>query len=163
MKKIAFILALICFSTQIQAQRLKADQIVGDWMSPEKDLIVHCYKDNDKYFGKVIWFKKYNNNARIDAVDDSGGVPESKWLNTIVMSNLVFDNDEWDDGRVFQLKTGKSYRAFVKMKNENTLRLTGYVLLPIFSESVTFTRLQEAEKMQTINLKTNLKTSLKTK
>nr|WP_299417031.1 DUF2147 domain-containing protein [uncultured Emticicia sp.] len=146
MKNIFLILIGLFYIANLQAQTPKADQILGDWISPDKDLIVRCYKENNHYFGKVIWFKKYNNDARIDAIDDSKGIPESKWLNTIVMNKFVFDKDEWTDGTIFQLKTGKSYSAFVKMKNENTLRLTGYILLPIFSESVTFTRYQDFKK-----------------
>lgn len=146
MKNIFLILIGLFYAVNLQAQALKADQILGDWISPDKDLIVRCYKENNHYSGKVIWFKKYNNDAKIDAIDDSKGIPESKWLNMTVMNNFVFDKDEWSDGTIFQLKTGKSYSAYVKMKNENTLRLTGYVLLPIFSESVTFTRHQDLKK-----------------
>ena len=142
---IILIIGLFCL-TNLQAQTVKADQIVGDWISPDKDLIVRCYKENNHYFGKVIWFKHYNNDAKINAIDDSKGVAESKWLNTLVMNNFVFDGDQWNDGTIFQLKTGKSYSALVKMKSENTLKLTGYVFLPIFSESVTFTRCQDLKK-----------------
>lgn len=156
MKNIILIIIGLFYITNLQAQT-KSDQILGDWISPDKDLIVHCYKENNKYFGKVVWFKKYNSDARIDAIDDSKGVPESKWLNSLVMNNFVYDGNEWNDGTIFQLKTGKSYSAFMKMKNENTLRLTGFIFLPIFSESVTFSRYQDLKKNLQLEASTNSK------
>ena len=153
MKSIIFLFFGIFSILNSNAQTSKADQILGDWISPEKDVIVHVYKEKEHYFGKIVWFKKYNNNVNIDAIDDSKGLIEEKWMNTIVMRDFVFADNEWTDGKIFQLKTGKTYDAFIRMKDANSLRLTGYIFLPIFSESVTFTKYQETQKLPTIELK----------
>ncbi|WP_435352893.1 DUF2147 domain-containing protein [Emticicia sp. SJ17W-69] len=146
MKHIILLVFLFLSILSVDAQTSKADQILGDWISSEKDVIVHIYKEKEYYFGKVIWFKNYDNDPKIDAIDDSKGLPEEQWLNTIVMRNFVFSENKWINGKIFMLKTGKTYDASVKMKDMNTLQLNGYVFLPIFRESAIFTRCHDVEK-----------------
>lgn len=146
MRKFVFLLLGVLGVLNVNAQISKADQILGDWISSEKDVIVHIYKDKEYYFGKVIWFKNYDHDPKIDAIDDSKGLPEDQWVNTIVMRKFVFADNKWINGKIFMLKTGKTYDASVKMKDINTLQLTGYAFLPIFRESAFFTRCQDAQK-----------------
>ena len=61
-------------------------------------------------------------------------------------AKIYFTDNKWVNGKIFMLKTGKTYDASVKMKDVNTLQLTGYAFLPIFRESAIFTRCQGAQK-----------------
>ncbi len=117
------------------------DQIIGNWISPDKDVIVNCYKVGDQYFGKVVWFKKY--------YDDKHGknptVPEDQWINSVVMKHFVFKDNEWKDGEIYDLNSGKSYSSFIEMDEVNSLKVTGYIWLSIFGETTVFNRYLEAK------------------
>ena len=89
MKYITLLIFLVLSILSADAQMSKADQILGDWISSENDVMVHIYKEKEYYFGKVIWFKNYDNDAKIDAIDDSKGLPEEQWVNTIVMRKFI--------------------------------------------------------------------------
>ena len=130
-----FISTLFLCSILLWGQTYKGDDILGYWMSPKKDLLIKVYKESNKYYGKVIWFFKY---AKTD--ENPNGVPEEQWLNTVVMKHFVFEKNEWNHGEIHNLKTGKKYSAYIQLKNQNTLKLVGYIFLPIFSESVLFTK-----------------------
>ncbi len=112
------------------------DQIIGDWISPQNDLIVRCYKSNEQYHAKVIWFKEYFDNT----ADDPNGVPEKQWLGARVMSNFKYKEKEWVDGEIWNLKNGKKYSAYIKMPSPNKIQVVGYVFIRFFSESTEFTR-----------------------
>jgi uncharacterized protein (DUF2147 family) len=136
MKKL--LVLTICFFvvSAVKCQVTSADQILGDWISPEKDLIVRCYKENNLYYSKVVWFKRYYD----DSPDDPNGLPEDKWLNSVIMNSFSYANNEWADGEIYNLKNGKKYSAYIKLNNENKLKVVGYVFFRMFSESVFFTR-----------------------
>jgi uncharacterized protein (DUF2147 family) len=137
-----FILIIGVFCTILaKAQTYNPDDIIGDWISPKKDLIVRCFKINNLYYGKVIWFYKYYDTEPIDP----NGKPENQWLNTMVMSNFSFSNREWVGGEIYQLKTGKTYNAYIQFTYANTLSVTGYVFWRIFSETTVFNRYQESK------------------
>lgn len=113
-----------------------ADQILGDWISLEEDLIVRCYKSNSNYCAKVIWFKEYHDNT----ADDPNGVPESQWNGSKVMYGFIYINKEWVNGEIWNLKNGKKYSAYIKMPDLNTLEVVGYRYFRFFSESIQFKR-----------------------
>lgn len=138
-----FAILAICFfhSLPIRPQTTQADQIIGNWISPKKDLIVHCYKQDNLYYGKVIWFYKYYP-ARLG---NSSGLKESEWINAIVMSKFFFSDNEWQGGEIYEIKTGKTYDANIKLIDVNTLVVTGYAYWRIFSETTVFTRCKESK------------------
>lgn len=131
-------LSFFCLPT-LRSQTYKADQIIGYWMSPKKDLIVQCYKFNNLYYGKVVWFYKYYSNEPFN----QNGMPEEKWVNTIVMNKFSFLDNEWTGGEIYDLKSGKTYSAYISMYNSNSIKVTGYILFRFLSQSVIFTRYRE--------------------
>lgn len=137
--KRSFIITLLFVLTGFfsSAKNPEADKVIGMWISPEKDCIVNCYKVNDKYYGKVVWFKRYHDES---TPDDPNGVNEDTWMNTVVMKDFIFDEDEWNDGQIYDLKSGKKYSAYITLVNENQLHVTGYILFRFLCKSTDFTR-----------------------
>ncbi|MEO6901671.1 MAG: DUF2147 domain-containing protein [Bacteroidia bacterium] len=139
MRPLLFIILTVLFSIAFKSDNKQADQIIGDWISPKRDLIIHCYKENNLYYGKVVWFYKYYPTQP----DDPNGVPEKQWVNSIVMNNFFFSDNEWSGGEIHNIKNGKKYDAYIQLINENSLKVTGYVFLRIFSETTMFSRYKE--------------------
>jgi uncharacterized protein (DUF2147 family) len=54
-----------------------------------------------------------------------------------------FRNDDpgkWSDGSIYSPREGKTYSASIKLRDDGTLKLRGYVLLPLFGKSQVWTR-----------------------
>jgi uncharacterized protein (DUF2147 family) len=141
MNKLFLFLVFSCFSVNIYSQSNEADMILGDWISPKNDVIVQCYKKNNMYYGKIVWFKKYYYNLKYDP----NAVPERNWLNIDVISKFKYKDNEWSDGQIFALKKGKTYEGFIKMKDINTMEVTGFAYIRMLSETLYFTRYLEKE------------------
>lgn len=140
MKFFGFIL-LLFIVTKSNAQTAKADDIIGNWITPEKDLIVNCYKVHDKYFGKIVWYKHYG-----DAMaNDKYSVPQAQWINYVVMKNFVFENNQWDSGEIIEIKKGKNYDAYIKKGSANALVVTGYFMFKFLNEVQYFNRYDEVQ------------------
>ncbi len=122
------------------SQTIKADDILGNWITPEKDLIVNCYKVNNKYFGKIVWYKRYGN----ELPDEVYSVPQTKWINYTVMKNFVFSDNTWIDGNIIEIKKGKSYDAYIKKGSKNALVVTGYFMFKFLNQVQYFNRYEES-------------------
>jgi len=123
------------------SQTIKADDILGNWITPEKDLIVNCYKVNNKYFGKIVWYKRYGN----ELPDEVYSVPQTKWINYTVMKNFVFSDNTWIDGNIIEIKKGKSYDAYIKKGSKNALVVTGYFMFKFLNQVQYFNRYEESQ------------------
>jgi sterol desaturase/sphingolipid hydroxylase (fatty acid hydroxylase superfamily)/uncharacterized protein (DUF2147 family) len=123
------------------AQASNPDFLLGNWISPEKDLIINCYKCNNKYFGKVVWFKKYE--GKIE--DNANGIQESTWLNTVVVKDLTYCNGKWINGTIHDLKSDKTYDAVIKPRTNNSIDIRGYIYFQLFGRTITFYRYEEKQ------------------
>lgn len=129
-----FLLIHIC---QASLAQTNANAIVGDWITSERNAIIRCYKDGNRYFGKVLWydaFKEEEEGHPIDPADNT------RFLNTICMKDFVFDKDEWSGGRIIDAYHRKSYSAFARFNDKQQLEVTGYILFRWLSQTMTLER-----------------------
>lgn len=117
------------------------DLIVGDWLSDDEHLIVQCYKKNNHYYGKIVWFKKYYYHLK----HDPNAVPERKWMNTQVIGKFRFENGEWIDGEIYDLKSGKTFEGYIVAHSRNRMHVKGFKYLRILGQSMGFTRYTKNE------------------
>lgn len=133
-------------TTPIFAQ---ADKILGIWYNEPKDAKIEVYKKGDLYFGKIIWLK---NNA-----NDMGGSPRQDLKNPdpkkqqrpIVGINIVTDlkwdseDEEWNDGEIYDPRSGNTYSVYAQLESENKLFLKGYIGFSLIGRSTYWTRISE--------------------
>lgn len=114
-----------------------ADKIKGYWMSPQKDLIVKCYKGTDgKYHGTLAWFKVYKSDHSPKSCD----IPQTEWVGKTVLSQFTYSKKEWSGGRIIDIKKCNNYDAYIQMQADGTLKATGFIVFRWLSESITFTK-----------------------
>ena len=56
------------------------------------------------------------------------------------MRGFRAEGGRWVEGRVYNPRDGKTYRARFEMADADTLVMRGFVLLPVFGDSVTWIR-----------------------
>ncbi|RFS16937.1 DUF2147 domain-containing protein [Emticicia sp. C21] len=116
-----------------------ANDIVGMWLNPEKNTKLQIYKSGDKYMGKIIWLKEpYLADGKTLKKDKSG---TKTILNLILLSNFVFDSDEWVDGSIYDPTSGKNYSGKITIEG-NILKLKGYIGSPLLGKTVNWTKAQ---------------------
>jgi uncharacterized protein (DUF2147 family) len=125
--------------------QIQTDAIVGTWLSEAKDLKVEVYKQQNQYFGKLVWFYCQPNTPLMDSYKDKSN-PDMKlrnrsWLDLILLKNLVFDGkNEWVNGDIYDPNSGSTYRSRVRLVNAQTLHVRGYIGIPFFGKTMIFFR-----------------------
>jgi uncharacterized protein (DUF2147 family) len=142
MKRIAFMLMILLISTgKMFAQN--ADKVLGVWLNAEKDAKVEIYKTGDKYYGKIVWGKNIyepdGKTARTDLKNPDPKLRSRSLVNLVILNNFKFDDGEWNGGKIYDPKSGKTYSCIMKF-NGSSLEIKGYVGITLLGRTTVWTR-----------------------
>lgn len=148
MRKNTLILALLvfAFSSTFSYAQSKTDDVVGLWLTHNKDGKIEVYKKGDKYFGKVRWgvtIYDKDGNLTKDVKNPDKSLREQTILGLNVLKNFTFDGKgTWEGGSVYDPTTGKTYKCLLKVKN-GKLHVTGYVGFSWIGKTVVWSKINE--------------------
>lgn len=133
------ILAILLLCNISYANEWKADDILGIWWTPKKDGRIEIYKENDKYFGKIIWLIPENRNN----LDDKNPDPDKR--NTplqglVNLKDFKFNGDYWEEGSIYDPDNGEKYSCKMKLKNKDKLEVRGFIGISLFGRTEIFKR-----------------------
>lgn len=146
MKYIMTVLSLFLVAMTALAQA-KEDDILGRWMSEEKNLMVEVYKQSDDFKARIVWFHDNRDTTPIeqwlDAKNPDQSLRTRRVLGMDVLSGLEYDEDEmkWTDGKIYDATSGKTWDAEVKLHNPKLLEVRGYYIFRFLGRTMRFTRM----------------------
>ena len=141
MKKIIFLLFLL-FSTFSFSQ-----SILGKWKSIDEETnkdesIIEIYQENGKFYGKII--QLLDPKAKNAICDNCKGKDKNKSIKgLVIIKGLKKDGDEWSGGKVLDPKNGKEYKCYISLKDNNTMKLRGYIGFSVFGRTAYWYRITE--------------------
>lgn len=143
MKKIS-LLILSLFTGISSFAQLGKDAILGEWYNQEKDAIIKIYKEDEKYHGKITWMLNpldENGNPKTDPLNPDESLHSRSRMGMVIMYNFEYDGDnEWNNGNVYDPKSGNEYSGTMTLTSENRLDLRGYVGIPLFGRTNNWSR-----------------------
>ena len=117
-------------------------------MNTDKNLEVEVFKAGNEYNGRVLWFddtddKSSPMNERRDTKNPDKSLRSRKIIGLVVMTGLVYNNndDEWQDGRIYDSSSGKDWNAKAWINDEGILKVRGYWHFSIFGQNISFKRI----------------------
>jgi len=152
MRKISnYMLSCALFlTTMVSAQSYKPTDVCGIWLNEDKDAHIEISQDGEKFFGKIVWLKNPN--------DEETGLPKrdkenpdevlrQRYIMGIqLLSGFVYDGDgEWDDGDIYDPKSGKTYSCYMELQEMDKLKIRGYVGISLLGRTTYWTRVKEQQ------------------
>ncbi len=118
------------------------------WWTPNKDGKIKMYLAKDgKTYGKIIWLSESHDEENIPKVDKQNPNPELRdkpLIGLILFKHFDYGGDnKWVDGEVYDPQSGKTYSCQMTLVSQNQLEVRGYLGLPMFGRTETFTRVEE--------------------
>jgi len=132
-----------CFFCLLVSAKTNPDDIVGIWLTPNGQGQVQVYKEGDKYFGRIIWLKEPNGpkgNPKTDANNPDPLFKTKLLIGAVVLRNFIYDDGEWNSGRIYDPQNGKDYKCYLKLKDPKTLSVRGYIGFSLFGRTEVWTR-----------------------
>lgn len=144
-KTLAVVVVMLVAGLSAHAQT-KADDILGIWWNAEKTSKIEVYKSGDKYYGKIVHLETptdASGKARVDELNPSAKLKSRPLMGLVILNGLKFDGDgEYEDGQIYDPKSGKTYSANAELVNKNKLDLRGYVGISLIGRTSSWTRAQ---------------------
>lgn len=123
------------------------DAIVGEWYNDIKSSKLMVYEEGGKYHGKVVWLETTTNedgsSPRVDEHNPDPELAKRELMGMVILQDLEWDEDdqEWEDGTIYDPKSGKTYSCYCYIQDDGSLYFKGYILgLPFLGRSTTWTR-----------------------
>ncbi|AHM59166.1 hypothetical protein D770_04495 [Flammeovirgaceae bacterium 311] len=143
MKTLAVVAVMLLAGLTAQAQN-RADDILGTWWNAEKTSKIEVYKNGNKYFGKIIHLETPNDDQgkpRVDKDNPDAKLRNRPLMGLVILKGLEYDEDgEFEDGEIYDPKSGKTYSANAKLVGKDKLDLRGYVGISLIGRTSTWTR-----------------------
>jgi uncharacterized protein (DUF2147 family) len=138
-------LALLFGNTSMGLPAEDPNTIIGVWKTGEGNAVVRIYKNGDKYQGKIVWLKEPNDPETMKPKLDKNNPTESfKNRPVLGLINLwgfsQTSKNLWEDGNIYDPKSGNTYSCTIKMISLNSLEVRGYIGVSIIGRTDIWTR-----------------------
>ncbi len=134
MKKIGILLfsvLLTGLSVQAVAQD-NADKLIGLWEPSNGKARVKVEKIGNKYFGKIVWLREpidpVTKKPKVDKNNEDASLRTLPLKGYRLLKDFVSKGKgEWADGTIYDPENGSTYSCVIKMKDDNTLDIRGFI------------------------------------
>lgn len=120
---------------------------LGTWTNSEKKATFEIYKCGDKLCGKIVTLTVPNDPAtgkpKTDSQNPNPKLRTRPRLGMVFMQGFEYDEDnKWDDGKIYDPESGKTYSCYMKMLNANSMEVKGYIGFSLIGKSQSWTRVK---------------------
>ena len=136
------ILVLIFLRLLAHAQVNPADRIKGVWLTEHKDGKVEISRTGNTYTGRLIWGNSVldeNGKPKHDVLNPDPKLQTRTLQGMVMLYGLVYEDGKWQNGKIYNGLTGKSYNVIITIKGNN-LELRGYIGIPLLGKTTVWQR-----------------------
>ena len=139
MKNVVTLLIVFVLSSSLSAQT-----IFGKWNSfaentNEIESVIEVYEKDGKAYAKII---EITDPERQEATcfKCKGKRKDQRILGMDILTGLKKDDDEWSGGKILDPKNGKEYKCYIKLLDDDTLKLRGYIGISLLGRTAIWKR-----------------------
>jgi len=149
----AFLLGSVILSNTMlagAADRASIDEVVGPWLTEKEGAVIELYDCGDgsetEICGRIVWLREpYTDDGELkkDPDNPDPSLRDRPMCGIQVVTGLKrADKNTWTHGRVYNPKDGRSYSAYLDVKEQGHLHVRVYVGIPLIGRSETWSRPQ---------------------
>ncbi|MEY4539905.1 MAG: hypothetical protein RLZZ306_1662 [Bacteroidota bacterium] len=133
---LSIVILITSFSSKINSNVVtdEAEKIVGIWFTDDKTSKIQIYKNENQYFGKIIWMASKESKEELKVKPKVGYQ---------IFRKFTFEGKNvWSGGQVSDPRSGMTVSGKMTLKDNNTLNVRGYVGAPMFGKTVILLRVE---------------------
>jgi len=144
MKKHILLAITLIFTSALVSN---AQSIFGKWKTIDdktgaEKSIVEIYNVDGKAYAKVE--KLLEKGKENEICDKCKGAKKDKPIKGMeIINGLSKDDDEWNDGKILDPKTGKVYKCYITLEEPNKLKVRGYIGFALLGRTQYWYRVDE--------------------
>jgi uncharacterized protein (DUF2147 family) len=150
-KGLLFLLIALIAPVLSFAQAAEGDKLIGVWEPSHGKARVKIEKIGTKYYGKIVWLKEPNDPETKQPKMDKNNPDASQRTVPLKGYRLLKDfvytgKGEWTEGTIYDPENGNTYKCIIKMKDDNTLDIRGYIGVEALGRTDVWKRLAVGSK-----------------
>lgn len=127
------------------------DRLVGVWEPSHGKAKVKIEKIGSKYYGKIVWLKQATdpetNEPRVDINNPDESMRKTPLRGYRILKDFIYsDKNEWTEGTIYDPENGSTYSCVIKMKDDNTIEIRGFIGVSALGRTDVWKRLQMPKK-----------------
>jgi len=139
MKKIIYLMVLLVIAPLFA--------IEGLYLTTDDKSVIQVYKQNDAYFGKIVWLKNPIDPDTLLPKEDKNNPKQASKSDPILGLKLLknftqTDENVWENGTIYDPDNGKTYSCIIK-KEGKILKVRGFIGFSIFGRNVSWREIKE--------------------
>lgn len=151
MKHIFFLSALIVLTCSLKSVAQDGDRILGVWEPSNGKARVKIEKIGEKYYGKIVWLKEPNDpesgQPKVDKNNPDASMRTVPLKGYRMLKDFSYKgNNLWESGTIYDPENGNTYSCVIKMTDDNTLDIRGYIGIEAFGRTDVWKRLEIPKK-----------------
>ncbi len=153
MKKTILIAALsaMLFAFTTVKNDADGDRLTGIWEPSNGKVKVKIDKIGDKYYGKIVWLKEpidpKTGSPKVDKNNPDENLRNTPLKGYRILKDFTYSgDDEWSEGTIYDPENGSTYSCTIKMSDENTLDIRGYIGISALGRTDVWKRLKLPSK-----------------
>ena len=122
-----------------------AGEAIGTWATEGSKSHVEIALCGEKLCGRIIWLKEPlddQGKPKFDANNPDTALQSRPILGLALLANFVPDGEPnvWNNGTIYNPEDGEIYSCTLTLLDDKTLKVRGYVGLPLFGKTQIWTR-----------------------
>lgn len=123
------------------------NKILGTWLNESGKAKVKIVKRGKKFYGKIIWLrepKDKNGKIKLDKENPKKELKTKPIVGLEILKGFKYIGDKkWESGTIYDPENGKTYDCNIAMKDDNTLKIRGYVGISLLGRTTTWSRVKK--------------------
>jgi uncharacterized protein (DUF2147 family) len=119
-------------------------EISGRWLPPEKDSVVEIYACGDLLCGRIAELAEpldESGNPKVDTNNEDDAQRGRPLLGMELLNGFSRNGPgDFRDGEIYNPRDGKLYKAVLTLLEDGTLKVRGYVGVPLLGKTQIWTR-----------------------
>jgi uncharacterized protein (DUF2147 family) len=118
--------------------------IVGVWYNTDKTAQVEILKKGSTFIGKIVWLKDPNSGGKpvVDKNNPSPNLKSRPLMGLNLLEGLTYSSGIWEDGTIYDPKSGKKYSCQLSLKSAEILEVKGYLGFSLIGRTVEWTKVK---------------------
>lgn len=149
-KRNVIVLALCCCLAMVWNGAALAASPYGQWLTEGGKSRVEIAECDNSLCGKIVWLAEPLDEAGQEKLDKNNpdAALQSRPILGLALLNGFVPGDEktvWVDGEIYNPEDGETYSCTLTLQDDGTLKVRGYVGLPLFGKTQIWTRAPKTE------------------
>ncbi len=128
------------------------DAVEGYWLTEGGKGVIELRNEyvggEWKLNGTIVWVKEplgKNGKPKTDNLNPDPKLRSRPIVGLTILEHLEWDGDDEWEGEIYAADEGENYEAIITYEDENTVELRGYIGMPLFGRSQTWTRTKKPQ------------------